>query len=462
MNSKRICKCLAAALLCGPALTTQLQAQSSDALIDKLVDKGILSVKEANDLREQADKNFNQAYAVKTGMPDWVSSLRFYGDFRAREENFWSDAQYAVPSGSPAGTQPQDFVSRNRFRYRLRLGLVASLFDNFEVGLRLSSADAANGGSGGNPVSGNTTFQSNGSRKYVYLEQAYGRWYFLNGPSLTGNITVGKMDNPFTTSEMIFDADYMPEGAAVQMAYRLDDINTLKFVGSGWMLNEISTSSNDPYLFGAQGRWDAVWTKKWSTSIGGAAYSVQNTENLTTAAVPNQNVGNTRRSDGSLVNGYNPIVGDASVTYTLESLPMYNGAFPVKVGGEYLYNPSAPSSADNYGWNAGITFGKAGKRGTWELSYSYRWLGANAQWEELCDDDFVGFYAAKTPFPGPGASAGYAGGTGVKGHVIRLAYSPVDCLTLSAKAYIGDLINPYPVNSDGHMNHIMIDATLKF
>src|SRR6188768_319073 len=89
-----------------------VQAQSADALIDKLVDKGILSVKEANDLREQSDKNFNQAYAVKSGMPDWVSAIKFYGDFRGRYESFFTDAQYTVPQ--TPGSENTDFITRDR------------------------------------------------------------------------------------------------------------------------------------------------------------------------------------------------------------------------------------------------------------------------------------------------------------------------------------------------------------
>ena len=48
-------------------------------LLDKLVDKGILSVKEANELREEADKDFAKAYSVKSGMPDWVTALKLNG-----------------------------------------------------------------------------------------------------------------------------------------------------------------------------------------------------------------------------------------------------------------------------------------------------------------------------------------------------------------------------------------------
>src|SRR4029450_66925 len=97
--------CLATtAVLLAQSTTSRLQAQSADALLDKLVDKGILSVKEANELREEADAGVRKSYQVKSGMPDWVTALKINGDFRGRYEMFES---------------PNDaFVDRNRFRYR--------------------------------------------------------------------------------------------------------------------------------------------------------------------------------------------------------------------------------------------------------------------------------------------------------------------------------------------------------
>src|SRR5882762_5916540 len=142
MNYKKL-KWTAAGAAVSVALSTAAQAQSADALIDKLVEKGILTTKEANELREEADKNFTTSYQVKSGMPDWVTSLKFNGDFRGRLEGFYSDNSA--------------FVDRNRFRYRLRFGAVATIHNNFEVGLRLTSSDAAGGFTEGDPISGNTT-----------------------------------------------------------------------------------------------------------------------------------------------------------------------------------------------------------------------------------------------------------------------------------------------------------------
>src|SRR5690349_17094192 len=74
--------------------TYQSQAQSADALINKLVEKGVLTVKEGNELREETEKNFNDAYATKSGMPEWVQQLKFSGDVRTRYEGFYSDATW--------------------------------------------------------------------------------------------------------------------------------------------------------------------------------------------------------------------------------------------------------------------------------------------------------------------------------------------------------------------------------
>src|SRR5436309_5772603 len=126
MKSKfdRTLQLLSGAAVLGGAMAS-LHAQSADALIDKLVQKGILTVKEANELRQETDKNFTEAYSAKTGLPEWVTSLKFNGDFRGRfEENNAENLAYHT---------------RDRYRYRVRLGVTASLVDDFEVGLRLAS-----------------------------------------------------------------------------------------------------------------------------------------------------------------------------------------------------------------------------------------------------------------------------------------------------------------------------------
>src|SRR5688572_33475576 len=80
------CAAIGAALVATLAGGTTAHGQSADALIDKLVDKGILTPREAADLRDEVDKDFSRAYQAKTGTSDWLTSLKFGGDFRGRYE----------------------------------------------------------------------------------------------------------------------------------------------------------------------------------------------------------------------------------------------------------------------------------------------------------------------------------------------------------------------------------------
>jgi len=429
-------------------------AQSVDSLLDKLVDKGVLTVNEANDLREESDKDFTKAYAAKSGMSDWVTALKFNGDLRGRYESFYF--------------QNDNGTDRQRFRYRLRFGVTATMTDNFEAGFRFGSGDFDQANqivSGVDPISNNQSFQNNASKKGIFVDLVYGKWSPLRTEDWFGAVTVGKMVNPFVFSDLVFDGDYTPEGGALQLNRNLGESHTLKLNTAAFVLDEISSQSEDPYLLGAQVRLDSKWTEKISSTAGIAYMEIFHDYALYNTAVPNINVGNTRADlpstpIGPVVNGlvydYHPIVADAALTYSLDEFWHYKAPFPIKVGGDFIHNPGAPR--DNNGWSAGIFFGKAGKRGLWEFSYRYKYLGADAWYEELVDSDFGGYYQS----PPTGGVTGYGSGTNVKGHILKAAYTPYDPFTLSVTAFLTELINPNPAFSESRTTRIQVDGLLKF
>jgi hypothetical protein len=434
------------ALLAGAAalaaFAPQVHAQSSDALIDKLVDKGILSTDEAKDLRDETDKDFKTAVAAKTGMPDWVTSYKLSGDFRGRFEQFSSDNNA--------------MVDRTRERYRVRFGVAVNMLDNMEAGFRLGSGDAKGSASNtttGNPLSSNSTMQDDFTKKMVYIDTAYGKWTPLNSGGWLLAATVGKMDNPFNFTPMVFDPDLTPEGAALNGSYAINDAHSIAFTGAGYVLDEESGSTHDPFLYGGQVMWNAKWNSKWSSSLGVGALAIGSPEQLTTANVPYVNLGNTRNGSGVLRYDYTPVIADASVTYTLDSFPLYNGTFPIKLAGEVMNNPGASDNNNAY-W-VGVTFGKSGTKKTWDLSYRYEYLEADAWYDQLVDDDNGAYYQA---------SKGYYGGTNVKGHLVKLSYSLTDSLTFSATCFINDLINQQVALAGGDSTaiHFFADLMWKF
>jgi hypothetical protein len=458
-----------AGALASVAFATGLQAQSADALLDKLVEKGVLTVDEADQMREEADKGFNTAYSVKSGLPEWVTALKINGDFRGRFEGFYAD-----PEGGQQSTSA-DWVDRTRWRYRMRLGFVANLSDNFEVGFRLSSTDLDNAtgiSRGTDPISINQTYGNNAAKHGVGIDLAYMKWYGLNRPDISGVFTFGKMENPFVFSDIVFDGDYTPEGFGEQFSYTLASNHALKLNGGQFILDELGGSSLDPYLFGGQLRLDSTWNKRIATSLGASYLGIWNANQLSSSAVPDINAGNLRgvsgtgtsRSLGAPVHGFGAVVADAGITYTLDSFPMYPGAFPIRLFGDAMRNFSA-STENNDGYDIGIQFGKAGKKKTWELSYRYKVLEGDAWYEELVDSDFGALYRDTAPASATqtrNLGTGYWAGTNVRGHVVKGGYSPYDFLTFNVTWFRTELIDEQLAGTDSEMNRLQVDAVIKF
>jgi hypothetical protein len=447
------------------ALTPNTHAQSSvDALLNKLEQKGILTVDEARELKtenqQDSTADFNKAFGSKITMPGWVTGYKLSGDFRGRFDEMSTD------SPGSATISGQD---RIRLRYRLRVGLAVNLKDDLQVGFRLGSGDA-----GGNALSNNTTLENNGTKKPVWVDTAYGRWTPINDGVWMLAATIGKMDQPFQVTPMEFDPDYTPEGAALQSSYKINDHHSLALNTAAFVLDEVAGSARDPFLYGGQLIWNANWTPKIASSLGIAAFDIvnKNTLGLNAATlngggVPNNNQGNSRYGSGlnigNLKYNYDPVIVSGSFTYTLDSFPLYKGKFPIKLSGEYMNNPGAPSNNEGY-WS-GVTFGKSGKKGTWDISYRYQVLEADAWYDELVDDDNAAFYLNSNP--SVLAKTSFDGGTNIKGHLIKFNYSLTDSLTFSFAGYINDLIKPNlnaPLLGEpkNHALHVMADIMWKF
>jgi hypothetical protein len=135
-----------------------------------------------------------------------------------------------------------------------------------------------------------------------------------------------------------------------------------------------------------------------------------------------------------------------------------------------MNNPGADpakGSANNEGYWAGITLGKSGKKGAWDVSYRYQYLEADAWYDEVVDDDNVAFYSNKSTAL---AKNGWVSGTNVKGHLIKFNYSLTDSLTFSFTTYMNELIKPNlnttatipPGEPKNNALHVMADLMWKF
>jgi len=214
-------KTAASIFFCGLAATCA-QAQSSDALLNKLVSKGILTDAEARELAKDLPKPAEPSKVG--GLPPWVNSLKIYGDFRARYDGAFENNNNYMPTDPSTPSLNTDNAAfnkdRNQFRYRLRIGVTATMVDHFEVGMRLSSGQAGttfNGSQTGtaSPFSANTTMNNDAARKGIYVDLAYAKWT----PTDWAQVQIGKMNNDFWFTDMLMDPDYNPEGMQEKFGY---------------------------------------------------------------------------------------------------------------------------------------------------------------------------------------------------------------------------------------------------
>jgi polyhydroxyalkanoate synthesis regulator phasin len=436
-------------------------AQTGDALLNKLVDKGVLTQREANQLREDMDKEAAQTVEKynKTKVASWIDQMKWSGDLRLRAESFNYENQLPLGSnGKPQVPNPD----RLRYRARLRLGVEAALENWADVGLRIGTGDP---GDPYNGLSQNTTFTDTFRKKPINLDLAY---VTVHPPSLdwlkiTGGKMLMPMWHPVTLSPMIYDPDLTPEGLAEQVSFKFGDKNQYRLFGNfgQFSVKEFSADENDAYMFDLQGGIEAKF-EKVKITVAAGYYMTENLQNVAAEPSPGKNLlqgdfpGNTFTGDsgnkgnsvgpkqiktvtlGSLVltnsfnnypGNFNVVYGMGEVAYTISEKPFLGTPCVLTLGGEYMKNLSSvfvhdpiDNQTEAYGLQA--VFGSAQKKGQWMFGYEYKYLEANSTLDSIVDDDF-----------------GPYGGTDRKGHIFNVQYCPKDWWVLGFKAYATEKID---------------------
>lgn len=209
--------------------------------------------------------------------PEWTRRLQIYGDVRVRGEGrFFSNgndgsfvdwAAINAGAGHQVNDNRPDYVNppyvntledRRRGQLRARLGLRAQIANWVSADIRLAT------GSDRSPVSTNQTLGGGGSSNYEFwLDRASIRLTPVAGVALD----FGRFDNPFWTSDLLYDNDLNFDGVAVSGTHALGE--TFSLFGAAGAFPVFNTSLNfgsrnafefgggpypskDKYLFAAQ------------------------------------------------------------------------------------------------------------------------------------------------------------------------------------------------------------------
>lgn len=247
--------------------------------------------------REVMAQARSEGWATPNQVPEWTQRIRFSGDIRGRYDGtlFPDGNAYGLPdqtdfnainSGSPFNINdlmvpdPKRNVDEDRHRTRLRarLGMDADLGDGVAAGMRIAT------GSGRDPVSTNQTLGGSGgnfSKYQLWLDRAFIHWGAIEGERAGLGLDVGRFDNPFFSTDLIWDGDLGFDGLAATGRYEAaKGVTPWLTLGAFPVYNtDFDFSSDQAQKFSSQDKWllglqaGTDWQPSGRTSVRfGAAY----------------------------------------------------------------------------------------------------------------------------------------------------------------------------------------------
>ena len=265
-------------------------------------------MKEEIKLELATDKVSNQlSSAVR--LPKWVQDVKPFLDIRVRYEGDFfptgNDNTGAFPNfnaintGAPfdsAGTQfaPQLNVdqNRNQFKLRARFGADIAMADHFSSGFRIAtgqnnSPTSTNQGMG--TASSATQGQGGNFSKYaIWLDRAFLRYDSKYEDLLSASAWVGRFDNPFFYTPLIWDDDLGFDGVAATVKGNVTEGFQVFTTGGAFVVynTDFNFSSNQPekfssydkYLLGVQTGIDWKVADDWKAKVAAAYYNFYNIE----------------------------------------------------------------------------------------------------------------------------------------------------------------------------------------
>ena len=372
------------ALLLGAVITASIASASDQALLETLLENGVLNKAQYEKLSKQAaEKEAAAAENTASISPDmakaldWASRVKIGGDMRFRHENIDRDDSQGV--------------KESRQRIRARLKVTAKINEEVDAGFRLVTA--------GGKTSTNQTIEGSFSGKDIFFDRAYINWRPDFAKGLTS--TFGKFKQPWynvSSDGLIWDPDVNPEGVALKYETKVGLVK-LAATGGYFILEDGDTMygdddnngfSQDLNMYHAGLSASMKFTDRIKGTLGSNAYIYNKEEKV---AVDNSGV------DGGLDAGESLEHEAMSIYEVAGKVDIDTGLLPVFVYGQYAVNASADSGEDT-AWLAGF----GGKYGPFKMTYNYRDTQRYAVANTFNDSDFA------------------AGNLAARGHKVKLSY----------------------------------------
>lgn len=303
-------------------------------------------------IEDKVDQAVIEQIDERMATVSWAERMRWTGDFRTRYETIKVD----------------DADTRTRNRIRARAHLEADIGDTVKVGLGLTSG-------GEDPVSSNQTLGGGGSTKDLGLDLAYFDWSGLANTHILG----GKMKNFLVQpgkNGLLWDGDWRPEGIGANWNNGTFFAHTMVT----WI--ESDSDKDSEFAWIAQAGMNFKPGDNTRLRIGAAYAHFNPSGSGSFFGGVDDFFGNSFNPDTlSYLYDYHEIEAFAEVTINLADRPLMLFA-------DYVTNTAVNDNDSGYAF--GFKYGRAAGKGSWDISYVYEKLEADAVLGLLTDSDFGG------------------------------------------------------------------------
>lgn len=327
---------LLGAAVCMAGWSPSAEAQTASPLIEALVKKGVLTESEGSEIKKEINDDWITQGGAKLDVASHVKTLKLYGDARFRYQN--DTISTFAPTTAVSAQR-----SRDRYRYRLRIGADYVLAEGFKAGVRLATAGAAN--------STNNTFLAGYAKDGLFIDRAFLEWSpdFSWIPSYV-NVTLvgGKAAPQFMLDSINLDSDINPTGTSQQINYTgISDfeigLTTAQYIYNAALIDNFNLGSAAG-TSGIDGTWQIItqpsmkytWAKGSSVQVAPLWLYNVNSEN------DNVLVGGARNNIINAGSG-NVDVGNINILYLPVEVKWNMFKLPFKAYYTYSHNFSAGS-----------------------------------------------------------------------------------------------------------------------
>lgn len=451
---------------------TILYAGDMDVLVNKLVEKGVLTPYDAQIVIDEgrASTSRELAEGKSYSVPDWTQRIRWGGDFRYRTQGDWGKNNTSNAANN--GIQNQ----RIRNRVRGRFWMEGKVNEFTYAGVRFA-------GGATNVRSTNDTLDDYWSKDFTMFD-----WYYMRfeapremrrdyGKYFNDvRLWAGKFPIPFEYSELVFDSDINPSGVAFQ--YVSPDLGNSGMIplfniytnDAMLWLNENQSYTNDPILWGWQVglKTDPFGPLASVFNLSTAIYNFASIQGRSPTGSSGTNT-RTLNTDGvgtTADQGYRFGFNVFDLLVQIDNSKIFNIEFPHGFWADYIHNMECNNSSLNNGFALGGYIGKKKIKdpGDWKVRAEARYIERDAVPDFLPDSDFYGFGTFTSTVNG-NVNAGnnglpVEGGTNGKGINLALEYQLFKNTMLNIEYYWMKPIKS--LDRTAPWNEIQVDVITKF